>query len=89
MLNKSLIMLWATLLLAGCANLPVLTPLPASRTPTLRAMVTPTATPVPKPMPTATLVSRFTRQCLPVPDNEIGLKDVASGAILLVLWELP
>jgi len=69
--------------LAGCANQSVVIPPSSSRTPTLRATNTPTAAILSQPTSTATSSSRFTRQCLPVPDNEADLKDVASGAILL------
>ena len=85
MKTKSRNLVLLILFLAGCGNPPATPSLPASLTPVLYDPATPTMTLTPELTPTATPGPRFTQQCFQVIDQEISLKDMASGTILLYI----
>ena len=84
MIRRNMLPLLIIFILTGCAaNPPISTPSPASLTPTLPATNAPTVTPTPAPVLTTTPETRFTRQCLDVEQNDVTLKDLTSGTVIL------
>jgi WD40 repeat protein len=85
MLKNGLTLVVIILFVAGCTPSPTATPAAATGTATPVSQSTATATllPLPSLTPTVTPVPRFTKQCFPVGDQIVSLKDVASAGTIL------